>query len=78
MSTPNKYTPQTNVQSPCCPHCGARMPEVNTYQWNKQLGTGLSIALVLYCPNAECSKVIHSQIFIVQGAQEDSGIVRPS
>ena len=77
MNTPNKYAPETNVLPPRCPHCSTDLPEVRTYQWIKQLGQGLAIMLCIYCPNAECRKVISTQILIVPHAEERS-IVAPS
>lgn len=78
MTTPSKYSPQTNVQPPRCPHCSADLPEVNTYQWTKQLATGMALMLSVYCRNAECRKMLATQIFIVAGAVEEPSIVRPN
>src|ERR1700752_3607199 len=70
MSTPNKYAPETNVMPPRCPHCGTDMPELATYQWNRQLASGLAIILSAYCPDSECRKLLHTQILIVPNAHE--------
>jgi hypothetical protein len=76
MSTPNKYAPAANVQPPRCPYCDTELPEVSTYQWVKQLTNGLGITLCVYCPNAECRRIIGTQIMIVPHAEERS-IVGP-
>lgn len=78
MTTPSKYAPQTNVQPPRCPHCATDLPEVSTYEWTKQIsgGQGLAMMFAIYCPNAECRKLLHTQIFIVAAAQEPS-MIRP-
>lgn len=76
MSTANKYAPQTNVQAPKCPYCSIELPEVGTYQWVKQIAGGLGVMLCIYCPNAECRKILGTQIMIVPHAEEHS-IVGP-
>jgi hypothetical protein len=78
MSTPNKYSPENNVQPPRCPHCSGELLEVSTYQWTKQISTGLALILSVYCPVAECRKLLSSQVFIVAGAAEETRIARPS
>ena len=78
MSTPNKYSPETNVLPPRCPHCAAELPEVSAYQWAKQIAIGMGVTLCIYCPNLECRKILGTTILIVPHAQEASGIVRPS
>lgn len=70
MSTANKYSPQTNVLPPRCPHCDAELLEVATYQWVKQLAGGLGVMLCMYCPNAECRRILGTQIMIVPQAEE--------
>jgi len=79
MSTANKYAPETNVQPPRCPHCKTDLIEVSTYQWTKNIagGQGMSIMMAIYCPSAECRALLHTQIFVVQNAQEQSAIVGP-
>lgn len=76
MSTANRYSPQTNVLPPRCPHCAGDLTQIGNYQWERQLANGVAIMLALYCPNAECRKLLQSQIMIVPAAQE-TGIVRP-
>jgi len=79
MTIPNKYSSQTNVLPPRCPHCKADLAEVNTYQWTKQIagGQGLSMMMAIFCVNPECRALLHTQIFIVANAQEQSPIVGP-
>lgn len=77
MATPNKYSPETNVQPPRCPYCSTPMPEISTYQWTKAVAMGIGVILAAYCPNAECSKLIGTQILLVPHADEGT-IVRPS
>lgn len=78
MSTPNKYQPDSNtpIPVPCCPHCGQDLPEVSTYQWTKQIAQGVVITLAIYCPNAECRKLMGTQMLIVQHAEEQ-GMIHP-
>ena len=70
MSIPNKYAPETNVQAPHCPYCSTKLTGVCTYQWTTQVSVGLGILLAMYCPNAECLKIIGTQIMIVPHAEE--------
>jgi len=55
------------------------LAEVNTYQWTKQIagGQGLSMMMAIFCVNPECRALLHTQIFIVANAQEQSPIVGP-
>ena len=76
MSTPNKYAAETNVQAPRCPYCSTILMEVGTYQWTKQIAVGIGVMLCMFCPNAECRKIIGTQILIVPHAEERS-IVGP-
>jgi hypothetical protein len=77
VSIPNKYAPAVNVQPPRCPHCSTELPEISTFQWTRQISTGLCLILSAYCLNAECRKLLATQLFIVAGAVEESSIVRP-
>jgi hypothetical protein len=70
MSTPNKYSPATNVQPPRCPYCATDLNEVCTFQWTKQVQMGLGLMLCMYCPNMECHKIIGTQILLVPHAEE--------
>jgi hypothetical protein len=77
MSTPNKYSPETNVQPPHCPHCSKPLEAMCSYQWAMQISVGLGLMLAMYCPNPECRKILGTQIMIVPHAQE-SAIVHPN
>jgi predicted cobalt transporter CbtA len=77
MSVPNKYAPETNVLPPRCPHCAADLETVRTYQWTTQVAIGMGVLLCMYCPNAECRKILGTQILVVPHAQESSHIVGP-
>ena len=76
MTTPNKYNPETNVQPPRCPYCSESLAELARYEWTAQIASGLVVILAVYCPNAECCKLLNSQIHIV-AAQEQGRIVGP-
>ena len=76
--TPNKYSPQTNVQPPRCPYSSTDLLEVNAYQWTKAIAIGMGVTLCIYCPNVDCRKMLGTQILIVPHAEEASMIARPS
>ena len=76
MATPNKYAPDANVQPPHCPYCNHVLAEISAYNWTLQVAMGLGVMLAIYCPNAECRKIIGTQILIVPHAEERS-IVGP-
>lgn len=76
VTTPNKYSPQTNVLPPRCPYCSQDLTEIARYEWTAQIAMGMVIILAVHCPNAECRKLLQSQIMIVPHAQE-SAIVPP-
>jgi hypothetical protein len=78
MATPNKYAPETNVQPPRCPYYSTDLIGVCTYQWTTQVAIGLGVMLAMYCPNAECRKIIGTQILVVPHAQEERSILAPS
>jgi hypothetical protein len=77
MSTPNKYSPEVNVQLPRCPHCSAALEAMCSYQWEMQISIGISFMLCMYCPNPECRKILGTQILVVPHAREQSPIVGP-
>ena len=77
MTTTSKYSPETNMQPPNCPHCGKSLEAMCTYQWATQVSVGLGLLLAMYCPNPECRKIIGTQIVIVPHAEERSSIVGP-
>jgi hypothetical protein len=77
MSTANKYAPAVNLQPPGCPYCSTPLPEVSTFQWVKQIGGGLGVMLCIYCPNADCRKIMGTQIMIVPHAEEQHSIAGP-
>jgi hypothetical protein len=77
VSTANKYAPATNLQVPHCPYCSTKLDGVCTYQWTTQVSVGLGLLLAMYCPNAQCLKIIGTQIMIVPHAMEESSIVGP-
>jgi hypothetical protein len=77
MSTPNKYSPATNVPPPRCPYCSTDLPMVGTYQWTTQISVGLGVLLCIFCPNAECRKIIGTQILVIPHAAEEHSIVGP-
>ncbi len=54
------------IVPPKCPHCEQPLPVVGTYGWQM---AAFKI-LCIYCPHAECGKVIHSQIFAAPAAAE--------
>lgn len=76
MSTTNKYSAETNVQPPRCPHCSTDLIGMCTYQWTTQVAIGMGIMLAMYCPNTDCRKILGTQILIVPHV-EDPSIVRP-
>ncbi len=48
----------SNLPIPRCPHCGAEMPTVNYFNWQADPW----IVLAIYCPSADCHKVLNMQI----------------
>ena len=76
MTTPSKYSPDVNAQVPRCPHCAHDLDAMCSFQWEMQISIGISFMLCMYCPNAECRKILGTQILVVPHAQERS-IVGP-
>ena len=75
MTTPSKYSPNSNVLPPRCPHCAADLTVISKFQWSAQIAIGMTIIFAVYCPNAECRKVLGTQIMLVPAAEEKESLL---
>jgi hypothetical protein len=76
MSHQSRYNPESNIQPPKCPYCSTPLPQVDCYQWTRQAASGLMMIFAINCPNAECKKLLGTQIALIPHAEEHA-IVGP-